>query len=84
MGSNPTPSVLVIFNELAWRNGRRGRLKIYFFIECRFKSDSGYDVLRGGGGSLMVERESPKFLVWVRVPPFLLCLGSSIGRASDC
>lgn len=35
----------------------------------------------------MVERESPKFLVWVRVPPFLNIdpgLGSSIGRASDC
>jgi hypothetical protein len=32
VGSNPTPSVYGNKVMLAWRNGRRGRLKIYFFL----------------------------------------------------
>lgn len=41
-------------------------------------------LIDGREGSLMVERESPKFLVWVRIPPFLfkVSVAQSVERAT--
>ena len=78
MGSNPTPPVIFYVSSLGGMVDAVD-LKSISLKECRFKSDSEYWLYKFllWGDSLMVERESPKFLVWVRVPlsSFLLfCL----------